>query len=331
VKRLMHVFWPTGAPLAIKLAASTQAIMAILAILVALLDVMGFWEVSGEVFEELILFAVGVFLLASALDAAGRASAGQEQRALLDATRAAAGVLEVRQVSSGDIGIGLERLLEESAQWTFRGGSGRWLRFATLMTLSKIRDQDVAVDIQILDPRDGDLSAQYAIYRDRQRPGLVRRPDEGDPRTIQADLLAVIYAAAWYSANSRIKAHVLLLRSFSRLRYDIGSTGLFVTVADPKEPGLYAKSSSWYYSSILDELRQNEHGHPRVVLPVDRALFPSDSMNVTASVVEGGLRATTVVEPLTGASSPLLTGAVDPASVDFGVVADRVFVVDDPY
>jgi hypothetical protein len=143
-------------------------------------------------------------------------------------------------------------------------------------------------------------------------------------RTIQSDLLATIYAIAWYVSTTRIEAQVVLLRAFSPLRYDIGSRGLYVTVADLSQPGLYASSSSWYYRSISDEVRQAHHGHPSVGLPRQPHALPARREDVDEAAVREGLDAVIVRDP-SGGSSPLLTGDASSDQIVFDDIVQAVF------
>ena len=300
-------------------------------IVLAVLETFGVVNLSTDVFQNLVLWAIGVVVLALLADSFDRRSPREEQRRLVHAAEAAAGVLPVHEVPSDRIGEGLASTLERSDRWIFRGGSGRYLRNRTLPTLATARDRDTPLLVEILDPRDAALVREYARYRAQQRADSVRRPDEADPRTIASDLLANVYAAAWYTVNTRIRAEVLLLRSFSPLRYDIGSTALYVTVPDPTEPGLVARAGSWYYAAILDELQQNAHGHPQLVLPSDSKLFPERHDEVSPDVVLAGLQAVRVRDPVTQREAPLLTGAVAPEMVDPETIAHVIFLRDAPY
>jgi len=284
-----RILWPPDARGPVKFASFLQLMLAVLALGFGVVNVVGWWEVSSRVFESLILFAVTAVLLTLLADTDDRRASRMEQRDLVDAARAATGALEVRVIRAHEIGDGLRRLLEESSEWTFRGGSGRYLRNATLPRLAKIRDRDVNVDIQILDPRDEALCKEYADYRNRYRGDSIRRPDEGKIDTVRNDLLAVIVAAAWYGANTRIRPKVLLLRSFSPLRYDIGTSGLYLTLPDPREPALFAAGGSWFYTSVLDEMRQSAHGHPSLQLPADPRVV-TDRKEADSALVAAGLR-----------------------------------------
>jgi hypothetical protein len=288
----------------------------------SVVDVLGFFDVSRNRIEELVLFAAGVFLLAHAVDAGERRRLLAEQEKLQHAMRAVSGAASVRDVAPNRIRSEINTLLAESDEWLFRGGSGRFLRFGSLPALARFQALDVSVLVQLLDPRDGELCTEYAKYRSVQRLPRALRPEEGKMRTIQADLLATIYAAAWYQAHSRIRPRVILLRAFSPLRYDFGSTGVVVTIADLTQPALYAPANSWYYQSVRDELEQAEHGHPSVLLPETRQWFPPRIDQVDAGAVRGALLDTRVEDR--GSRSPLLEGDAAEGSLDFDLLVEAV-------
>lgn len=225
----------------------------------------------------------------------------------------------VRQVPAGDIRGLLETHVEGAKEYLFRGGSGRWLRKFTMPELSKATDRDVRVTIELLDPRDAQLCRAYAEYRAKALPSGHLRNEETD-RLIQRDILGSIYAAAWYSAKRRMEAKVILLRSFSPLRYDVSSEGLMVTVAELTEPGLFAAPGSWLHSSIVDELHQASHGHVTVLLPsASEVSFPKELDSVKGVDVRAALSCANVLG--TGGKSLLLEHFADAAEVDWDDIA----------
>ena len=225
----------------------------------------------------------------------------------------------VRQVASDQIGVELERLLQDSVDWIFRGGSGRWLRGRTLQHLSIIRDREVPLGVQLLDPRDELLCAAYSRYRSRSRDPADVRPGEENPELIRTDILASIYATAWFAAQSRIVAEVVLLKSFSPLRLDVGTRGLFATVALRSAPGLFAQEQSWYYRSVLDEMRQAKSVNDVLELPDDN--FPPRT-GVDGAAVSRTLQDIRVLRP-GGGSSQLLTGFADAPSLNFDEISQK--------
>lgn len=228
----------------------------------------------------------------------------------------------ITEVPADDVGARLSELLASTSEWHFRGGSGRWQRSDVLPALAHVTDRDVRYVMQILNPSDPELCRRYARYRARQRPPAARRPDEAQPETVRDDILACIYAAAWYRFRTRLQAEVYLQPLYSPLRLDIGTTGLIASVADPKAPGLLGKSDGWYYLSVLDEVNQACTELPRLVLCSDPAALPEDHAQVDGSKVEKALAATKILQPA-GHSDPLLKGWLE--QLDFGQIGKLAF------
>jgi hypothetical protein len=315
--------WPRGVGVGTDVVALSQLLLVAIALGAVAIDATGWFDVGDDRFGQLVTAIAALVLLGFTLEAGERRAFARRHEELFGEVRALGGALEVRQIASNAIGPGIRDELTRSGAWLFRGGSGRFLRSGTLPELGNIRNREVPVMIQVLDPRDEFLCTKYAEYRSVQRGAVIRRPDEGDMRKIQADLLASIYAAAWYSARTRIEASVTLLRTISPIRYDFGDRGLYVTVADPTQPGLFAQNGSWYYNSVRDELEQANHGHPSVQFSRDIQLFPTKD-EVDGVIVERGLDAIRIHAP-DGAETPLLTGAADAHHLDFADIAARVF------
>jgi hypothetical protein len=228
------------------------------------------------------------------------------------------GSAPIRQMAPEDIEPEISQLLAESKEWLFRGGSARFLRGTTMPKLAAgARTLQVPVMLALLDPRDLELCDTYANYRSK----IGRRDPTVSARSIQAEILATVYIAGWYMARTRLQPRVVLLRSFSQLRYDIGSDGLLVTVADRSKPALYASASSWYYRSLRDELEQLVHGNPALELPGrDPDRFPPALADVTVDHVRNALVTTRAQD-----GSELLSDAAAVDEVEWDLV--RVGVV----
>lgn len=204
---------------------------------------------------------------------------------------------EIRQVPGDRIKDVLGQMLDASDQWHFRGGSARWQLEEVLPHLADRRDLPSRYVMQIIDPRDEHLRTRYGQYRAKSRtrdqaPTMSDGPDE-----VMRDLLACIYAAGWYRVNSQVRPEITLLRSYSPLRIDCGSSGLMVTIANKSAPGLFASKGTWYYRSVLDELEQLEEVSGRLTLPRDPSLYPADLSVVSNDNVKAMLGSVTVRTP----------------------------------
>lgn len=162
----------------------------------------------------------------------------------------------VHEIPANQVKAELDRLLDSTNEWYFRGGSARWQREAVLPRLAKIRDRPVVYKIQIISPFDADLCSKYANYRRKSRP----EDDRSDPRRISYELLAFLYAVSTWASVSKISPSVTLLHRFSPFRLDGNSESIFITVADLSKNGLRTNAGNWYHASLLDEF-EFEAGH----------------------------------------------------------------------
>lgn len=301
-------------------AAVAEGILAIAATAAGVLGLLGWMPLKSERAAQAILVLGGLITLAFVIEARERR---RVMRGLSDTHKALLelrGASPLRPLEPNAIAGALQELLGKSTGWLFRGGSARYLRKTTLPTLAREKGQQVPVFIALLDPRDLDLCDAYANYRQK----IGRRDPDVSSRSIQAEVLATIYLAGWYALRTRIDPKVVLLRSFSQLRYDIGSAGLVVTVADLSQPGLFAEAGTWYYKSLRDELEQMVHGNPSVALPSAEAYFPTTIAKVTEQNTRDGLAATTA------GGKALLDLAAEVGEVDFAAIRAAVVTPHEP-
>lgn len=273
-----------------------------LGIAALVIDVFGIVTLADGYESEILLAAASVVLLGYFAHSQLLAEHGNKQESLLLDVRTVLDRVDarldvVRQVPAAEIRPLLEQHVSGANEYLFRGGSGRWLRRFTLPELAKTTEREVRITIELMDPRDGALCEAYAAYRRQALPEGNRREAE-TARLIQRDILGSVYAAAWYTANKRTKATVILLRSFSPLRYDVSSEGMLITVAQLSQPGLFAAPGTWLHSSIVDELHQARHGHATLRLPpASECPYPQWIESTTPDDVQRVLSATLIAGP----------------------------------
>lgn len=294
-------------------------------VVLTVVDAWGFITLPDDAPTNAIMIAASVVLIASYTNSWRRAEQDHRHIRLLDQMGSFVEDAEIRQVGGQEIATLLKDELARSHSWWFRGGSGRWLRKEALPVLALKNDDDVNVSIQILDPRDAELCRRYANYRYKQRDVDDRRPNESDPKTIQADLLASVLAAAVYSAHSRVNPEIVLLRTYSPLRIDMGEYSLLATVAAKTAPALLARKGTFFYQSIKDEIQNAKHGNHLLVLPDDFSNIPIRE-EITDADAKQILEKCMVV--ISGSpSEPLLKGYADAGALDFKEIRKRAFDV----
>jgi hypothetical protein len=204
---------------------------------------------------------------------------------------------DIEQIPGDRIGSVLNQLLANSDQWHFRGGSARWQLQKVLPSLASRRDMPSRYVMQVIDPLDVHLCERYGLYRATSRAKAEAPSVSDGPEEVKRDILACIYAAGWYRANSKVRPEIILLRSYSPLRVDCGTDGLMVTVANKATPGLFAAKGTWYYRSVLDEIEQLEEVSSRLVLPRGNGMYPATLLTVTGDEISTMLGQVLVESP----------------------------------
>lgn len=234
-----------------------------------LVDFQSSWV--GAVIVTLLTFAVAQMArLRSAVEALTKQRANEDR---------------VTEIPAVQISSSLHDLLASSSSWKFRGGSAKWQLMSVLPELGRRHDTTVSYLMQVVHPFNEEMVKKYAEYRWRSKPQPERPSLEESSADLREGVLACIYAAAWYAANSRLKPEVIFLRSFSPLRYDCGDDALVITVTDQTAPGLWAPQGSWYYRSVMDEIDQLPQVAPQLIFPKSFE-YPSDLSDVRVDSLE---------------------------------------------
>uniref|UniRef100_A0AAU3GZR6 Uncharacterized protein n=1 Tax=Streptomyces sp. NBC_01401 TaxID=2903854 RepID=A0AAU3GZR6_9ACTN len=299
-------------------------------VVVTLLDMFEVISLSQEFLSGAAVVVLSAFLLTLL----GSRKAAVEQKKVLHGVEADLNAIkrdiEIRgagahviEIPQGEIDGRLVELLSSANSWHFRGGLGGWQRSAALPHLATIMNRDISYSMHILNPADEDLCRRYASYR----ASAGQRAGTTDPENVRDELLALLYAVAWYNERTRIKVEVSFLRSYSPLRYDLSDAGLIVTVPDMQERAIYAPAGGWYCTSVRDEMDQASKALPAAVLPSGEGMFPQQWGDVRAQHVREVLEAVGV-RPGRLSDQPsrsLLTGWADSSSLNFEKIASLPF------
>ncbi|NML49341.1 hypothetical protein HHL19_03110 [Streptomyces sp. R302] len=229
----------------------------------------------------------------------------------------------VIEIPREEIGRRLDELLNSANSWHFRGGLGGWQRSTALPALASVMNQDISYVMHILNPANEDLCHRYANYR----ASAGQRTGTTDPQSVRDELLALLYAAAWYQQRTRVKPDISFLSNYSPLRYDLSNAGLIVTVPDMQERAIYAPAGGWYCTSVRDELEQAGKALPAVVLPSGDDMFPRNWRDVRAQHVMDALEAVRVRPSRISdqPSLPLLADWAESQNLDFEKIAQLPF------
>jgi hypothetical protein len=251
---------------------------------------------SGNVTEAVLLFAVGLVLttqLEARLETALRENL-------------------IEHVPPTDRQKAFDELTRAPTEWMFRGGSGRWFRSVAVPAVSKSATTYAPVRVVLLDPRNENTCAAYARYR--KRSGWYA-DHTVTPRGIQAEVLATIFTLMVAHSETRVRAQVGLINSYSPSRVDANGQYMIVTTPDLSHPPLRVKRGHWFYDVVADEVIETLENGPVIAWP---PLTDTEKKPVAERVKEHLARARVVLQA-TGCEEPLLSGyAAD--NVDWNLV-----------
>jgi hypothetical protein len=165
---------------------------------------------------------------------------------------------QIRILQPVDIGNTIVNARIDTEKWFFNGGSGRYTRSQTLpylAELSRRSNKSIDISILIMDPRNEELCAKYADYKNSLR--TAKSKGKKTSKSVQIDLIATIVSChMWKSEQSSLNITLGLKNTFSLFRTDLSSNGAIITKEDPLEPAIYYEKDTFFYYAQLEELKQ---------------------------------------------------------------------------
>lgn len=178
------------------------------------------------------------------------------------------------QVLTGEqVGQALADARRDTESWTFKGGTGTFMRAVTLPECIQRARRDgrpLTLRLEIVDPTNDSACEHYAVFR----RSLSNRPDgTGEMWTVdrtRKESLATILAACWHRQRYRLlSVDVGLSPTITTFRWDLSSRYLIITQQDPREPALLIKRGWVYYDRYATELLTSLEQSTR--LPIEQA------------------------------------------------------------
>lgn len=195
----------------------------------------------------------------------------EEIETLAHSTRSALDALQLVRVlgSQHEIAQCHDEARRDTARWSFKGGTGTYLRAVTLPSCVAAARRDkrhLTVRVEVIDPADPEVCEAYAHYR----RSLSDVPDgTGETWTTdraRKESYATILAAFWYRQRyGLLDIAVGLSSTMTTFRWDISSTRLIMTVEDPNM-AMTALAGTFYYENCDTELRLSFEQARRVPL-----------------------------------------------------------------
>ncbi|MER6947752.1 hypothetical protein ABT294_27335 [Nonomuraea sp. NPDC000554] len=172
---------------------------------------------------------------------------------------------------------------KDTTRWSFKGGTGTYLRAVTLpecVAAARRDKRHLTVRIEVIDPSDVEVCETYAHYR----RSLSDAPDgTGETWTTdraRKESYATILAAFWHRQRyGLLDIGVGLSSTMTTFRWDLSSTRLIMTVEDPNR-AMTALADTFYYENCDTELRLSFEQARRVPLETYKRVPLSDEPTV---------------------------------------------------
>ncbi|SDG03817.1 hypothetical protein SAMN05421505_101181 [Sinosporangium album] len=173
--------------------------------------------------------------------------------------------------SSNEITTALAKARQDAGRWSFKGGTGTYIRAVTLpecVAAARRDKRHLAVTLEIIDPSDVEVCESYAHYR----RSLSDHPDgTGEVWTTdraRKESYATVLAAFWHRQRyGLLDIAVGLSSTMTTFRWDLSSHSLVMTVEDPNR-AMFALAGTFYYECSDTELRTSLEQARRV--PMER-------------------------------------------------------------
>jgi hypothetical protein len=164
----------------------------------------------------------------------------------------------VRVLHGAEVGLALEEARRNTDRWTFKGGTGTFLRAVTIpecVEIARRKKHTLHMQIGIIDPSDEKLCAAYAQFR----RSLSDQPDAtGEVWTVdrvRKEAYATVLAACWYQQHfTFVTIEVGLSSVLTTFRWDMTPHRLIITQEDPQFPAMMLEPGKYYYEIYSREL-----------------------------------------------------------------------------
>ncbi|MEV0389990.1 hypothetical protein [Nonomuraea sp. NPDC050643] len=197
----------------------------------------------------------------------------EEIDSLVHSTRKALDSLQLVRVlgSRQEIAHAHAEARKDTSRWSFKGGTGTYLRAVTLPACVAAARRDkrhLTVRIEVVDPTNLEVCETYAHYR----RSLSDAPDgTGETWTtdrVRKESYATVLAAFWHRQRyGLLDIEMGLSSTMTTFRWDLSSSRLIMTVEDPNR-AMTALADTFYYENCDTELRLSFEQARRV--PLDR-------------------------------------------------------------
>ncbi|GAA0924018.1 hypothetical protein [Nonomuraea longicatena] len=169
-----------------------------------------------------------------------------------------------------------------TSRWSFKGGTGTYLRAVTLphcVAAARRDKRHLTLRIEIIDPSDAEVCEAYAHYR-RSLADTDGTGERWTTERARKESYATVLAAFWHRQRYGLLDIVLgLSATMTTFRWDLSASRVIMTIEDPNR-ALTALAGTFYYESCDTELRLSLEQARRVPLESYKRVPLSDEPTV---------------------------------------------------
>lgn len=218
---------------------------------------------------------------------------GQSGQLVTEARAALARLSMVQVLNNTDVREALTTAWADTDRWHFKGGTGAYLRKATLpecLENSRRRKSRLHVRLEIVDPTDEAACRRYAeSHNTLWSEGLDDLGNRWSEESVRKASFATILAVCWFKQRYGLLDTDLRLSSVTTtFRWDMSSRWIMITEGDPTAPALLVEKGTFYYDRWSTELTVSLEQARPVPLDADQLLPLSDrpTVNETRRLLE---------------------------------------------
>lgn len=224
---------------------------------IGLLDLVGGYF-SNQVTQSATLIVLAAMLIGMLAERSRRASDMKE--ATDDSRKALEDIAMVRALHGDEVTRALQQAREGTERWTFKGGTGTYLRAVTLpecVAEARRQRRSLTMWVDIVNPDDERACATYARFRQSFHvPEGARQDDLWTTGRTRKEGYATVLAVCWYRQRLKtLDISVYLSSTVPALRFDLSSSCLVITQEDPKRVSLLVDRARPLYDYYDAELR----------------------------------------------------------------------------
>lgn len=179
----------------------------------------------------------------------------------------------VRTVAGSEVAHALEEARRTTDRWTFKGGTGTYMRAVTLpecVANARRERRTLLVRLEILDPADTEVCGRYARFRATVSSKPDATGEDWTTERVRKESYATVLAACWYLQQySMLDIDIGLSSNMTRFRWDLSDKYVVMTQEDDRGAALVFDSGKFYYDCWTTELQMSREQARRV--PIELA------------------------------------------------------------